>query len=122
MKKLMLLFVVIGLATTGIAQQNFAQVASPPSAQCLIVKHKGTIGRRLMWTALIGVPIAPGAKFDLVQQINYPQAKMAYKGKQLEQLQKDGVKVMVLENKHSSEDVESARKACAASTPVASTN
>src|SRR5579859_4196117 len=55
--------------------------------RCLIVKHKGTVGRRLMWTALIGVPIAPGAKYDYVDNINVQGTKLAYSGKELEAMQ-----------------------------------
>jgi len=55
---------------------------------CLIVKHKGTVGRRLIWTALIGVPIAPGSKYDYVDSINYTNTKMSYKGKEIEALEK----------------------------------
>lgn len=83
-----------------------------PAPPCLIVKHKGTIGRRLMWTALIGVPIAPGSKYDYVDSVNYTNTKMAYKGKELEQLQASGTRVVVLENKHTSDDVAAARKSC----------
>jgi hypothetical protein len=85
---------------------------APAPSACLIVKHKGTVGRRLMWTALIGVPIAPGSKYDLVDTINYPDAKTAYKGKELEAIQKSGVHVVVLDNKYSAEQLEVARKSC----------
>lgn len=64
---------------------------------CLFVKHKGTVGRRLIWTALIGVPIAPGANYDLVDSVNYPARKMSYKGKELEGIRSDGVRVVVVE-------------------------
>ena len=65
-----------------------------------------------MWTALVGVPIAPGAKYDLVDRVNMNSPKMNYKGKDLETLQSAGVRVIVLENKHTSEDVDSARRSC----------
>ena len=84
----------------------------PAAKPCLIVKHKGTVGRRLMWTALVGVPIAPGAKYDLVDSVNMNSPKMNYKSKDLETLQSVGVRVIVLENKHTAEDVDSARRSC----------
>ena len=71
-----------------------------------------TVGRRLMFTALLGVPIAPGAKYDLVDTVNYKAEKVAYKGKEIQEVQKQGVHVIVLEKRAASEDVESARKAC----------
>ena len=86
-----------------------ADVAASP---CMIVKHKGTVGRRLIFTALTGVPIAPGAKYDLVDSVNYHANKVAFKGKELEKMQKDGVRVIILEKKYAPEDVESARRSC----------
>lgn len=79
---------------------------------CLIVKHKGTVGRRLLWTALIGVPIAPGAKYDHVDAINFQNAKPAYKGKDLQGFQAQGVRVMILEKNYTQENLDSARKSC----------
>lgn len=93
-------------------QQGSATEQSKPSNPCLIVKHKGTVGRRLMWTALIGVPIAPGAKFDYVDSVNYSPGKMSYSGKDLQTMQGAGVHVVVLDNKSSASDRESARKSC----------
>ncbi len=82
------------------------------TSQCLIVKHKGTIGRRLIFTALIGVPIAPGAKYDLVSAVNYRAQKVAFTGKQLEKLQAEGVRVTVLEKKYTQQDLDAARNSC----------
>lgn len=79
---------------------------------CIIVKHKGTVGRRLMFTALMGVPIAPGSKYDLVDSMGYHVEKPALKGKELEKLQAQGVRVIVLEKKYTQENLDSARKAC----------
>ena len=87
---------------------------------CLIVKHKGTVGRRLLWTALIGVPIAPGSKYDYVDSVNYTSKKMSYKGKELEKLQTTGVHVVVLDNKYKVEDLDSARRRCQQPPPMAS--
>lgn len=86
-----------------------ADVAVSP---CMIVKHKGTVGRRLIFTALIGVPIAPGAKYDLVDSVSYHAEKVAFKGKELQKLQAEGVRVIVLDKKYTSDDVEAARKSC----------
>jgi len=90
-----------------------AQTDQPEAVKkCLIVKHKGTIGRRLMFTALIGVPIAPGSKYDYVDSINLAAQKLAFSGKDLQKIQTDGVHVIVLNNKYTSTDLQDARKAC----------
>lgn len=79
---------------------------------CLIVKHKGTVGRRLLFTALIGVPIAPGTKYDHVDAINFQRAKPAYKGKELQGFQAEGVRVMILEKNYTQANLDSARTSC----------
>lgn len=99
--------VMIVLSFVGATWAQSVAATSP----CLIVKHKGTLGRRLMFTALIGLPIAPGAKFDYVDSRNFAP-KMAYKGKELEALQARGVRIIVLETKYAPSDLESARKSC----------
>ncbi len=88
------------------------QASGAAASQCLIVKHKGTIGRRLIFTALIGVPIAPGTKYDLVSAVNYRAQKVAFTGKQLEKLQAEGVRVTVLEKKYTQQDLDAARNSC----------
>lgn len=94
-------------------EQKPATVEPASNAKsCLIVKHKGTVGRRLLWTALIGVPIAPGAKYDHVDAINFQKAKPTYKGKELQAFQAEGVRVMILEKNYTQENLDSARKAC----------
>jgi hypothetical protein len=101
---------------TAQASEIAPSVPSLPSstslAPCLIVKHKGTVGRRLIFTALIGVPIAPGTKYDLVDTVNYNSEKIAFKGKEIQELQAKGVHVTILEKKYTPQDLESARKAC----------
>lgn len=86
--------------------------AQAESKGCLIVKHKGTVGRRLIFTALIGVPIAPGANYDLVDSVDYKPEKVAYKGKELQALEKQGVHVIVLEKNYKPESLDAARKSC----------
>src|ERR1700736_4574610 len=90
---------VMSTATQGREPKQSQSNPENTGKSCLIVKHKGTVGRRLLWTALIGVPIAPGAKYDHVDAINFQQAKPAYKGKELQQFQAQGVRVMILEKK-----------------------
>src|SRR6266849_4635480 len=104
------------------SQEQKPATAEPAgnAKSCLIVKHKGTVGRRLLWTALIGVPIAPGAKYDFVDGVNVKGGKMSYKGKELEAMQAAGARVIVLDNKHTPEDVESARNACRGDLPAPS--
>lgn len=91
--------------------------AQQPAASCLIVKHKGTVGRRLIWTALIGVPIAPGANYDYVESTNLPNSKMSYKGKQLEEIQSAGTHVIVLD-KFTPEGLAAARQSCISNAPA----
>jgi hypothetical protein len=93
-------------------QKPAASDLGSSAKSCLIVKHKGTVGRRLLWTALIGVPIAPGAKYDHVDAINFQNAKPAYKGKDLQGFQAQGVRVMILEKNYTQENLDSARKSC----------
>jgi hypothetical protein len=113
----------VGLAQDAVTTPETPEATAPaPTAQsqpsttspspCLIVKHKGTVGRRLIFTALIGVPIAPGSKYDLVDTVNYNADKVAFKGKDLQELQAKGVHVTVLEKKYTPQDLESARKSC----------
>jgi hypothetical protein len=114
--KHLLWFTLALLASSIPAQSQERKQAAPEPAgnakPCLVVKHKGTVGRRLLWTALIGVPIAPGAKYDHVDAINFQQAKPAYKGKELQQFQAQGVRVMILGKNYKQENLDSARKAC----------
>jgi hypothetical protein len=112
-----LLWFTLALLASSIPAQSQEQKQATPEPEgaaksCLVVKHKGTVGRRLLWTALIGVPIAPGAKYDHVDAINFQQAKPAYKGKELQQFQAQGVRVMILEKNYKQENLDSARKAC----------
>ncbi len=95
--------------------QEQKEAASGPEGNakpCLIVKHKGTVGRRLLWTAVIGVPIAPGSKYDHVDALNFQKAKPTYKGSDLQKFQAEGVRVMILEKNYTQENLDSARKAC----------
>jgi hypothetical protein len=91
----------------------FATVASVAWGQgsCLIVKHKGTLGRRLMWTALIGVPIAPGAKYDYVDSIRFANAKMSYGGNELREIESSGTHVVVID-KFRADALAAARQSC----------
>jgi hypothetical protein len=54
------------------------------------------VGKRLVWFALTGIPIAPGANYDYVDA-TILGVKMKYKGKELQKLQQTGVHVYVLE-------------------------
>lgn len=98
MRRLLILFTILAFSAAAFAQ----------SGACLIVKHKGTVGRRIIWFALIGVPIAPGANYDYVDAVSYRPEKMSYKGKELQKL---GVRVIVLE-KPTGESILAARQSC----------
>jgi hypothetical protein len=78
MKRALWLQIALVLLSTPAQSQEQKEATSGPAGNarpCLIVKHKGTVGRRLLWTALIGVPIAPGAKYDHVDGITTPSGK-----------------------------------------------
>jgi membrane-associated protease RseP (regulator of RpoE activity) len=107
MMRLASVFVLLVLAAPAFAQRPDA---GPDS--CLIVKHKGTVGRRLIWTALVGIPIAPGAKYDYVDSMDFRSAKLKYGGKELQGIQQSGVHVIVLNNRFIAADLDSARRAC----------
>jgi membrane-associated protease RseP (regulator of RpoE activity) len=102
----------LALLTFFILPPSGAPAEEPAATPCLIVKHKGTIGRRLIFTALIGVPIAPGSKYDLVDSLNYHPEKMSFKGKDLQRLQKESVRVIVLQKNYAPAELDDARRAC----------
>ena len=115
MRHALWLAIALALVCTPALGQEQKELPSGHSGKgkaCLIVKHKGTVGRRLLWTALIGVPIAPGSKYDHVDAINFPEARPAYKGKDLQKFQSEGVRVQILEKNYKLEALDSARKAC----------
>ncbi len=47
-----------------------------------------------------------------MDSVNYKAEKVAYKGKELQALQKQGVRVIVLEKNYTQESLDSARKSC----------
>ena len=115
MKHLLWLSLALLVLSIPAESQEQKPATSEPASNaksCLIVKHKGTVGRRLLFTALIGVPIAPGTKYDHVDAINFERAKPAYKGKELQGFQAEGVRVMILEKNYTQENLDSARKSC----------
>ncbi len=115
MKHLLGFIVALLVLSIPVRSQEQKQATSEPAANtkpCLIVKHKGTVGRRLLWTALIAVPMAPGAKYDHVDAINFQKAKPTYKGKELQEFQAEGVRVIILEKNYKQENLDSVRKTC----------
>ena len=116
-RKTLAVVLAFGLAAPLIGFGQEQKAAPTPSTErsevkpCLIVKHKSTIARRLTFTLLIGLPIAPGASYDYVDAVNYT-AKPRYKGKELQQVQAQGVHVIVLEKKYTQENLDSARASC----------
>jgi hypothetical protein len=109
----MLAAVVVLCATVAFGQEAKQEsTAASVSKPCVIVKHKGTVGRRLMWTALIGVPIAPGAKYDLVDSMGYTPARVTFKGKELQTMQQQGIHVVVLEKNYKANDLDVAKRSC----------
>src|ERR1700733_8589454 len=62
-RKSMRKFAMVALVLFG--GMAYSQTAQPSNA-CLIVKQKGTLGRRLIYFALMGFPIAPGGNYVYV--------------------------------------------------------
>jgi hypothetical protein len=109
--------VLFAVSIPALAQQSPAPEAAPTQRPCLLVKHKGVVGRRLVWWALIGVPIAPGSQYDYVDSVDFKNSKLAYRGKELEKLEAADVHVIVLNDKFSAADLDSARKGCSEPLP-----
>lgn len=96
------------------AEKSITEPVEDSRPVCLIVKHKGTLGRRAVWFALTGVPIAPGTKYDYVESANLKNVRMAYKSDEVERMVANGVHVIVLNNKFTTADLAEARKGCPA--------
>src|SRR5262245_10782912 len=97
-----MIFKTLFLFTLAFAPAAYAQTSTLPSwpqKGCLIVKHKGTVGRRLIFTTVTGFPLALGDKYDLVDSLGYQGAKLSYQGKELEQIQRTGTRIVVLPSK-----------------------
>lgn len=106
-------------------------VSEAASDQCLIVRSaEGHRFRNAMIAGVLtgGIGLAAGAafsggKYEYADSFNLPSTKPKYKGKELEELQRSGVHVIVVEKKTASAEMESARNSCksaiAPPTPVA---
>jgi hypothetical protein len=108
-------------------------VSEAASDQCLIVRSaEGHRFRNSMIAGALtgGIGFAAGAafsgaKYEYADSFNLPSTKPKYKGKELEELQRTGVHVIVVNKKTASAEMDSARNSCrsippaAASAPVA---
>jgi hypothetical protein len=96
--------------------------------QCLIVRSaEGHRFRNSMIAGALtgGIGFAAGAafsgaKYEYADSFNLPSTKTKYKGKELEQLQKDGVHVIVVNKKSASAEMDSARSSCKSVVPAVS--
>jgi hypothetical protein len=94
--------------------------------QCLIVRSaEGHRFRNSMIAGALtgGIGFAAGAafsgaKYEYADSFNLPSTKTKYKGKELEQLQKDGVHVIVVNKKSASAEMDSARSSCKSVVPA----
>jgi hypothetical protein len=94
--------------------------------QCLIVRSaEGHRFRNSMIAGALtgGIGFAAGAafsgaKYEYADSFNLPSTKTKYKGKELEQLQKDGVHVIVVNKKSASAEMDSARLSCKSVVPA----
>ena len=94
------------------------------SSQCLIVRSaEGHRFRNSMIAGALtgGIGFAAGAafsgaKYEYADSFNMTGTKPKYKGKELEQLQSQGVHVIVVNKKTASAEMDSARNSCKSST------
>ena len=93
---------------------------SAQSSQCLIVRSaEGHRFRNSMIAGALtgGIGFAAGAafsgaKYEYADSFNMTTTKPKYKGKELEQLQSQGVHVIVVNKKTASAEMDSARNSC----------
>lgn len=101
--------------------------AQAASDQCLIVRSaEGHRFRNSMIAGALtgGIGFAAGAafsgaKYEYADSFNMPSTKPKYKGKELEELQRSGVHVIVVNKKTASTEMDSARNSCKSIAPVA---
>jgi hypothetical protein len=85
---------------------------TPPA--CLIVKLDKGQRREGLQGGLVGAAFSRGDVYDYVDAVNYPQAKMRYKTKQLEKIKAAGVHVVVVDNQmlQEGDQLKQARESC----------
>lgn len=99
--------------------------AEAASNQCLIVRSaEGHRFRNSMIAGALtgGVGFAAGAafggaKYEYVDSFNLSETKLKYKGGELQKLQQEGVHVVVINKKATSDETQSARASCTAAAP-----
>jgi hypothetical protein len=102
-------------------------VSQAANDQCLIVRSaEGHRFRNSMIAGALtgGIGFAAGAafsgaKYEYADSFNMTSTKPKYKGKELEQLQRSGVHVIVVNKKTASSEMDSARNSCKSIAPVA---
>ena len=113
-----LLFLATLFVSTGFAQQ-----------ECLIVRSaEGHRFRDSMIAGALtgGIGFAAGAafggaKYEYVDSFHMTNTKLKYKGGELQKLQKDGVHIIVINKKATSDETKSARESCMALSALPST-
>ena len=100
-------------------------VSQAASDQCLIVRSaEGHRFRNSAGASTGGIGFSAGAafsgaKYEYADSFNIPSTKPKYKGKELEELQRAGVHVIVVNKKTASAEMDSARNSCKSIAPVA---
>ena len=102
-------------------------VSQAANDQCLIVRSaEGHRFRNSMIAGALtgGIGFAAGAafsgaKYEYADSFNMTSTKPKYKGKELEELQRSGVHVIVVNKKTASTEMDSARNSCKSLAPVA---
>jgi hypothetical protein len=80
--------------------------------QCLILKqNKGHRVRNGFLFGVGGLVLSKGERFEYVEAFNFPNARMKYKGDELQRINDDGVHVIVV-NESSANEISAARQAC----------
>ena len=117
MKRVLVLALIGTLLLVG---QSLAQTSTAaPSKQCLLVYFDG--GHRMLgyFVAGVGGALLSGGKYRYLDNVNMTNVKMVYKGSELQNLQKQGVHVYLMNKGANEHEMIDAHNSCVASQPAA---
>jgi hypothetical protein len=94
-----------------VAQAQSAQEASPKSAPCIAVKSVGSHAfRNIMLGGIAGALISK-QQYKVVDVVDYPaHVGQKFHGNELQTIQQNGTKVVILDKKYTPEDLKAACK------------
>jgi hypothetical protein len=93
-----------------------AQETPKPVAGCLIVTARGTRADESTAVYIFG-GFANSVRFDYVDSSRLSKYKTTYTLKELTQVRRDGVHIVMLEESHTPGELEMARRACEVTNP-----